>query len=313
MLEYDEWVVPGEVEYATKKDTEIKRAIEKYHRDFNTFEYRECCIYIRITEHIVGKYDIMIPESVWYLPDIHLTNDMKLDWFRDEVVAIDAPKIFDLPDDDIRSTLPEWDDSLLPDDSRRDIMNEHYIRYKAISKVGDIIEYGIDRYMQEKLNISKPRANRIAEAFMKKLETTDKRVEFTEVEERISDYFEENGYYDYIYGRYFNNYGYFQRHYGVNPRHFPLRMTEEDIINAVQEAYRNAGKRSRRIIPGVDDAVNMANLCTNYEYQYIENYQCLYQGRAGEMVIRFLFDFKNMKIVNAYPLMMNGNAKKHAQ
>lgn len=313
MLEYDEWVVPGEVEYAEKKAAEIEAQIMKYHEDFKTLEYWEGTIYIQITEHIVGKFNVMVPNSVWDLYDIDVTNDMKLHWFWKSVAPIDEPKIFDLPDDDIRSTLPEWDDSLLPDDSRRDIMNEHYIRNKAIRKLGNIIECGMNRYMQEELNISQPRFNRIADAFIKKLKTTDKRVEFTEMEERISEYLREQGYYDYIEGKHFNNYGYYSWHYDCWPWHFPLRMTEEDIINAIQEAYCNAGKRSRRIVPSVADAVNMDNVSTNCEYRFVENYQCLYQGRAGDMVIRFLFDFKDMKIVNAYPLMMDSNAKKNTK
>jgi len=273
MLIYDEWVVPGEVEYAEKKAAEIESQIEKYHGDFKTLQYWKGDIYIRLTEHIVGEFNVMVPDSVWDLYDIDVTNDMMLWWFRNTVAPIDEPKIFDLPDDDIRITLPEWDDSLLPDDSRRDIMNEHYIRYKAISELGGIIEYGMDRYMQEELNISKPRATRIAEAFMKKLETTDKRVEFTEVEGRISEYFEEHGYYDYIEGKYFNDsyyYNYYRRHYGCEPWHFPLRMTEEDILNVIQEAYRNTSKRSRRIIPSAADAVNMVNVSTNCRYRFIE-------------------------------------------
>lgn len=64
----------------------------------------------------------------------------------------------------------------------------------------------------------------------------------------------------------------------------------------IHEAYLNASKRSRRIIPDESDYSNI-DTCR------IENYECLYQGKAGSMLVRFLFDFKNMKIVMAYPVL----------
>lgn len=69
------------------------------------------------------------------------------------------------------------------------------------------------------------------------------------------------------------------------------------------EKYINASKRSKRIIPTEMDAVNMLNVWPVYECRLTENYQCLYQGRVGNLIIRFLFDFEDMKIVNAYPVL----------
>ena len=73
-------------------------------------------------------------------------------------------------------------------------------------------------------------------------------------------------------------------------------MTENDISDAICIAYLNAGKKSKRIFPDEFDYANM-------DVRYLENYECFYQGKAGGMRIRFLFDFKNMKIVMAYPVL----------
>lgn len=312
MLKYDEWVVPGEVEYAEKKAAEIEAQIQKYHKTSlrGDWERHDWDIYIQITEHIVGMFKVTMPEDTWNICiiDIHITNDMKLDWFQRNIAPIDEPKIFELPPDDIRSSLPEWDESLISDDAYRDIMCEHSAQYNAIHKIEEIVDSGVGHYMLGQLNVSETRFNRIAEGFLKKLKTANSGVEFTEMEKRIEEcirgrrYYHDCGYY----------YNYFFDDSGYEVSYFPLNMTEEDIINAIREAYCNASKRSKRIAPGVADAINIANHWPGYEYQ-IENYECLYQGRAGDLVIRFLFDFKNMKIVNAYPLMMNGNAKKHTQ
>ena len=75
-------------------------------------------------------------------------------------------------------------------------------------------------------------------------------------------------------------------------------MTKNDINDAIRIAYLNASKRSRRIFPDEFDYANM------HAYdRYLKNYECLYQGKAGDMLIRFLFDFKNMKIIMAYPVL----------
>ena len=109
MLEYDEWAVPGEVEYAEKKAAEIEIQIEKYHENFNEDKWGSYLesIYIQLTEHIRGVFEVWMPSSIWELPDIDVYNYMNVDWFRDQVTPIDEPKIFDLPADDIRSNLPE--------------------------------------------------------------------------------------------------------------------------------------------------------------------------------------------------------------
>ena len=68
MLEYDEWVVPGELKYAEKKAAEIESQIERYHKVSlrGDWERHDWDIYIQITEHIVGKFGVTIPKSVWY-------------------------------------------------------------------------------------------------------------------------------------------------------------------------------------------------------------------------------------------------------
>ena len=55
--------------------------------------------------------------------------------------------------------------------------------------------------------------------------------------------------------RYYNDYGYDYNKYcetafGYEVSYFPLNMIEVYIIDAIQEAYRNASKRSKRIFPG---------------------------------------------------------------
>ncbi|MDE7354439.1 MAG: hypothetical protein K2O06_15515 [Acetatifactor sp.] len=164
--------------------------------------------------------------------------------------------------------------------------------------------------MLEELNLSETRFKRIAEAFLKKLKTADNGVGFTETEERIDEYLRERRYYnDYGYG--YNKYC--ENAFGYAVSYFPLNMIEGDIIDAIREAYHNASKRSKRIFPGIADAINIANHWPGYGCQFIKNYECLYQGRAGDFVIRFLFDYKDMKIVNAYPAMLGNNVKKHNQ
>ncbi|MDE7354438.1 MAG: hypothetical protein K2O06_15510 [Acetatifactor sp.] len=149
MLIYDEWVVPGEVEYAEKKDAEIESQIENYHKtslrgDWMR-DYR--AIYIQITEHVIGKFGVTMPEDTWNISiiDIYITNDMKLDWFQRNIAPIDEPRIFDLPADDARSSLPEWGETLIPNDARKDIMNEHSARYNAIPKIEEVVYDGANR------------------------------------------------------------------------------------------------------------------------------------------------------------------------
>ena len=133
MLEYDEWVVPGEVEYAEKKVAEIEAQIEKYHQNYNV-DKSGCyigSIHIQLTEHIWSIFKVRMPNSLWSLPDIDVYNYMNVDWFRNQVAPIDEPKIFDLPADDIRNSLPEWEEALLSDDLHREIIVQHSIRHMA--------------------------------------------------------------------------------------------------------------------------------------------------------------------------------------
>ena len=126
-------------------------------------------------------------------------------------------------------------------------MNEHSVRYNAIPKIEEVVDDGANRYLLEELNLSETRFKRIAEAFLKKLKTADNGVGLTETEERIDEYLRER--------RYYNDYGYDYNKYcetafGYEVSYFPLNMIEGDIIDAIQEAYRNASKRSKRIFPG---------------------------------------------------------------
>lgn len=287
MLIYDEWVVPGEVEYAEKKAAEIEMQILEYHKNLDTFLYRGVSLYIQITEHVVGEFNVNIPESVWSLPDIDVYNDAKLDWYQDTVAPIDLPKRFDLPAYDVRNSLPEWDESLLPESSRKDIIKEHSSRYNAVQKVEGM--EGSYEYICRKFNISEVKFNRIMEVFIGKLRTVNKPVDFTELEKRIEESFRP----------------YSSSYKPCEPWYFPLKMTEDDIVEAIREAYRNASKRSKDIFPCENDDANIHSRGFGYlsGCRTIENYEGLYQGRAGDLVIRFLFDFKNMKIVMAYPVL----------
>lgn len=283
MLEYDEWVVPGEVEYAEKKAAEIEAQIEKYHENYSV-DKSGCylgSIHIQLTEHIWSIFKVRMPNSLWSLPDIDVYNYMNVDWFRNQVAPIDEPKIFDLPANDIRNSLPGWEESLIPDDLRKEIIVQHSVRHMA----ADAIKYldGDWRMIKREFNLSDGKCDRVMETLDKKLNSKNKSVIFTELEEKIADYIK--GYHEWHFCPYEVEW------------YFPLAMMEEDIINAIQKAYLNASKRSRRRIP------------VRYDYAFIgcgeriENSECLYQGRTGDMSIRFLFDYKDMKIVMVYPVL----------
>ena len=62
MLIYDEWTVPGEVEYAEKKAAEIEAQLQRYYESASKMQgiYLDFSIYIQITEHVVGEFEIML-------------------------------------------------------------------------------------------------------------------------------------------------------------------------------------------------------------------------------------------------------------
>ncbi|MDE7354449.1 MAG: hypothetical protein K2O06_15565 [Acetatifactor sp.] len=303
MLEYDEWVVPGELEYAEKKGKEIEAQIQKYHKISlrGNWERDDWDIYIQITEHIVGKFGVTIPKSVWYyaIHDIGICNSMILDWFRDEFAPIDEPKIFDLPDDDIRSTLPEWDESMLSDDTILDILQSHSSRYLAIKGIEENPDYH-STFVKMDCHLSDVKYDNVMNMLIKKLHD-NKPIVLTEIEEKMACTFKDNN----------RN---FSRPY-YEAWDFPLVMSEKDIINAIREAYEHANIRSRRISPKKISQIDFENLDRVLEVDYhpLGNYECLYQGRAGGLVIRFLFDYKNMKIVMAYPVLKEAVLKDRYQ
>lgn len=299
MLKYDEWAVPGEVEYAKKKAAEIELQIQKWHKDFfkkEIWKRGDTSFSIRLTEHVAGEFGIKLPESVWlYAHDIDISNAMILDWYRDMVAPIDEPKIFDIPAEDVRSRLPEWDDSFLTDDTRGNIMEDHSIRYHAVQGIekmdGDYSE------IQREFKLSDAKCSRIMDTFVKNLKNKNKQAVFTELEEKIGKYFT---YRDCrLLWPHWNYY---------EPWFFALAMSEKDILDAVHEAYLNACKRSRRMIPDKFDYTNLSGWFPLDEFDWVENYECLYQGRAKNLVIRFLFNYKDMKIMTAYPVLKDRNA-----
>lgn len=222
--------------------------------------------------------------------DYDVTDEMLIGYFKSMGGGVDEPKIFDLPADDIRNNLPEWDESLLPDASRRDIIGRHSIRYMTTNAM----EYldGDWRTIRRKFNLSDAKCDRIIGTFIKKLDTSNKQVVFTELEEKIADYIKYDGcnYWCHSYERCY-----------YEPWYFPLTMSEKDIIDAIREVYFNVSIKSRRRLPDKFDHTNIS-YWSRYSNCSIENYECLYQGKNGDMVIRFLFDFKNMKIAMAYPV-----------
>lgn len=284
MLEYDEWVVPGEVEYAEKKAAEIESQIERYHKVSLRGDWERCdwIFYVQITEHVVGKFAVTIPKPVWELAirDIDISNSMILDWFQDAVAPIDEPKIFNLPDDDIRSSLPEWDESFIPEDIQNQILHWHSKRYIAISVIEEE-RYSIDTY--KKFGTTDAKREKAWHEFIYKLQSEKYEI-FNKAEEEAAEYWKSNGNYYY------------------EPWCFSLSMTKTDIINVIHEAYLNAGKRSKGIFP---NRIDCENLGRPFEVNHhpIKNYERLYQGRSGDIIIRFLFDFKDMKIVMAYPVL----------
>lgn len=293
MLEYDEWVVPGELEYAEKKEKEIQAQIQKYHKTSlrGDWERHDWDIYIQITEHIVGKFGVTIPKSVWYcaIHDIEIYNSMILDWFRDEVAPIDEPKIFNFSADDIRGSLPEWDESMLSDDTILDIMQSHSNRYLVIKGIEEKPDY-YRTFVKKDYHLSDAKYDNVMNKLIKKLHD-NKPIVLTETEEKIACAFKDD---DRTFSR-----GYYEAW------DFPLVMSEKDIISAIREAYENASIRSRRISLDKLSQIDFENLgrILEIDYHLLENYECIYQGRAGDLIIRFLFDFKHMKMVMAYPVL----------
>lgn len=167
MLEYDEWVVPGEVKYAEKKAAEIESHIKKYHQNTlrGDWERNDWKISIQLTEHVTGVFQATIPKYVWdyAVHDIDISNSMKADWLADEVCRIDAPKIFDIPDDDIRASLPPWDEPLFPADAREETIYYHSERYI----ISELIEEDPSPWFLEKLNISEFRYEKARRIFLR--------------------------------------------------------------------------------------------------------------------------------------------------
>lgn len=284
LLKYDEWVVPGEVEYAERKAGEIEAQLERHNKKYkNSCVYWEADMDIQLTEHIVGIFVIKYPSDLWM--DYDVTDEMLIGYFKKMGGCVDEPKIFGLPADDVRNNLPEWDDSLIPDTSWRDIMGKHSIRYMAAVAIKSF-DGDYDK-IKRKFNLDDAKCSRIMETFIKKLETQNKKIIFTEIEEKIADYIK--------YEVHDNYCCYYE------PWYFPITMSEKDIIDAIREVYFNVSIKSRRRIPDKLDRTNIS-YWSHYRDCRIENYECLYQGKAGDMIIRFLFDFKNMKIVMAYPV-----------
>lgn len=248
MLQYDEWAVPGELEYAERKAAEIEAQIQKYHKISlrGDWERDDWDIYIQITEHIVGKFGVTIPKSVWHyaIHDIDIYNSMKLDWFQDEIAPIDEPIIFELPPDDIRRSLPEWDESMLSDDTILDILQSHSSRYLAIKGIEENPDY-YSTFVKKDYHLSDAKYDNVMNTLIKKLHD-NKPVVLTEIEEKIACTFKDNN----------RNFGWTY----YESWDFPLVMSEKDIINAIHEAYVNASIRSRRISPDKIGQIDFENL-----------------------------------------------------
>lgn len=137
MLEYDEWAVPGEVEYAEKKAAEVEAQLERYHREYEkSYSYGEHTLRLQFTEHVAGIFEIKHPYGIWM--DYDVTDEMLMDYFKDIGGSVDEPKIFDLPDDDIRRNLPEWDEAFLTENAIREIMDFHSSRYIVVKEIKHI-------------------------------------------------------------------------------------------------------------------------------------------------------------------------------
>ena len=271
MLEYDEWVVPGEVEYAEKKAAEIESHIQKYHKDTlrGDWERKDWKISIQLTEHVTGVFKVTIPKYVWdyAIDDIDISNSMKADWLADEVYHIDAPKIFDIPDDDIRASLPPWDEPLFPADAREETIYYHSERYI----ISGLIEEDPSPWFLEKLNISESRYEKARRGFLARLKS-EKPEDFTDLEKKIIGWLRSDGLPFDVRGHHYNNY---------EPWRFPVDTTKDEIISAVTEAYINASKRSRRIIPKEIDCENLDRGLFEADCHPIKNYECLYQAKGG--------------------------------
>lgn len=136
---------------------------------------------IQLTEHVVGVFEIKCPK-IWIDCEYDITDEMLIDYFKSEGGYVDEPKIFDLPADDIRNSLPEWDESLLPDDVLKAVMVRHSIRHM----VADAIKYMDGNWwaIGMKFNLSDSKCDRIMETFVKKLYIKNKPVVFTELEKK---------------------------------------------------------------------------------------------------------------------------------
>jgi len=76
---------------------------------------------------------------------------------------------------------------------------------------------------------------------------------------------------------------------------FPDYMSEAQIKKAIQTAYKDAGKDSKRRMPITGDDRNY--------------YFCgtLFQGQTKDLIVRFWFDFNDQMILTAYPTPESGN------
>lgn len=285
MLQYDkDWVVPGELEYAEQKASEIENQIKKHNSEYQGDGYSkeiiERTVKIQITEHILGIFYVNI--SAWEFGYRDVYNFMMLDWYQETIYPIDKPKIFELPEGDIRNELPEWDESFLS--AIYDLYDFHFSQGIVLS----CAEFW-DCYrslVKTELNINGSQADKIFQSLVAKLNAGVNALKFTELEEKVGLCFAD-------------------KHNAHSLRRaaqwlFPLCMREQDIIDAIREAYQNAAVKSRRRIPDAWDAYNLDWYPNGYFP--IEDYECLYQAKSGGMVIRFVFDFKNMKIRAAYPV-----------
>lgn len=81
MLEYDEWAVLGEVEYAREKAAEIEAQLNRYHKDYEkSYTYGQSDMRIQFTEHVAGIFKIKYPPGKWI--DYDITDEMLIGYFK---------------------------------------------------------------------------------------------------------------------------------------------------------------------------------------------------------------------------------------
>ena len=247
----------------------IRECIAKY--KFYNYDYVNLVtvsIYIPFCKNKGEYFFEVVPEYMKDWEEVELTQwllEEACHWYFREMADYGA---YYNPFENPQNILPKWNDDFLPDDSdnMKDILKNHTWSSR--------IEYLLDNYdykesfVRRKFSLSDKKYNALKISLPKKLTFG---IYLTKHEEAIVEYIIKRD---------------------EKPL-FPYNMSEKQIKNAIRTAYEDARKESKRQMPTLKDIKNMD--CCVWD-------KTLYQGKAGDLIIRFWFDFAENKIVAAYPI-----------